>query len=269
MNEVPILVADLFQPLNDELVRLLRGLSRDDWNLRAVGTWNVHDVAAHLLDTLLRRLSIQRDRYSQPFDAAAGLATIINEMNAQWVSASRRMSPEILIDMLDRYGHEMAGYMRRLDPYAIAEWSVSWAGQETSPNWFDTARELTERWHHQQQIRDATKRPPLYDLRYFKPVIETFLLALPYAYRSLDARDGSSIVFEIRDVTSCALVRDSRAWRFGDSNGNATTKVAMTGDTAWRLFTKGLGRDDARKRSEVTGDRTLAEPLFSMVAIVA
>jgi len=43
----------------------------------------------------------------------------------------------------------------------------------------------------------------------------------------------------------------------------------MTGDTAWRLFTKGLGRDEARKRSEITGDAALAEPLFSTVAIVA
>ena len=43
----------------------------------------------------------------------------------------------------------------------------------------------------------------------------------------------------------------------------------MTGDTAWRMFTKGLARDEARRRSEVTGDAALAEPLFSMLAIIA
>lgn len=265
----PILVANLFAPLNDELLSLLRSLSRDEWNARAVGNWTVHDVAAHLLDTSLKRLSIQRDRFSQPFDAAAGLANIINDMNAQWVSAARRISPEILIELLDRYGTEMAEYMMTLDPYANAEWAVSWAGEESSPNWFDTARELTEKWHHQQQIRDATKRPPLYDLRYFKPVIDTFLRGLPHAYRNLKAQEGTAIDFEIRDVTTSALIRSSDAWELSSPNGASSATVRMNGDTAWRLFTKGLPRDEARKRSDVTGDQALAEPLFAMVAVVA
>jgi hypothetical protein len=38
---------------------------------------------------------------------------------------------------------------------------VSWAGPEAAPVWFGVAREYTERRHHQQQIRDATGRPPL------------------------------------------------------------------------------------------------------------
>jgi hypothetical protein len=43
----------------------------------------------------------------------------------------------------------------------------------------------------------------------------------------------------------------------------------MNGDTAWRLFTKGIAREEARRRSAIDGDTALAEPLFSMVAIVA
>ena len=116
----PILVAGLFTPLNDELVRLLRGLKPDEWDARAVGTWTVKDVAAHLLDTSLRRLSAHRDRYSPPFSGASGLATIINEMNAQWVSAARRISPPILIEMIDQYGTQMAKHMTTYDPYANA-----------------------------------------------------------------------------------------------------------------------------------------------------
>src|SRR5438445_149211 len=74
----PILVAPLFAPLNDELIVLLRGLSDAEWTARAVGTWTVKDVAAHLLDTSLRRLSVQRDRFAPPFAAIQDLAALIN-----------------------------------------------------------------------------------------------------------------------------------------------------------------------------------------------
>src|SRR5450759_2513298 len=90
----PIIVAPLFAPLNDELLHVLRGMKRDEWNARAVGTWTSKDVAAHLLDTTLRRLSAQRDGYFAPLAPTYELAAIINEMNAQWVSAAQRLSPE-------------------------------------------------------------------------------------------------------------------------------------------------------------------------------
>ncbi|MGZ5475073.1 MAG: hypothetical protein ACXW3E_00885 [Thermoanaerobaculia bacterium] len=265
----PIIVAPLFAPLNDELVHVLRGMNRDEWNARAVGTWTSKDVAAHLLDTTLRRLSAQRDGYFAPLAPTYELAAIINEMNAQWVSAAQRLSPEILVEMLDHYGRAHAEHVMTLDANAPGL-GVSWAGEEASSNWFDIARELTEKWHHQQQIRDATHRSPLYDLRYFKPVVETFLRGLPYAYRNAKAADGTAISFDIREVTECSLVRDAGRWLLNvDDGGKPDTTVRMSGDTAWRLFTKGLGRDEARKRSEVSGDSSLAEPLFSMVAIVA
>jgi hypothetical protein len=43
----------------------------------------------------------------------------------------------------------------RLDPDA-AGLAAAWAGETDSRNWFDVAREYTEKWHHQQQLRDAT-----------------------------------------------------------------------------------------------------------------
>ncbi|HEY2321728.1 MAG TPA: maleylpyruvate isomerase family mycothiol-dependent enzyme [Thermoanaerobaculia bacterium] len=265
----PILVAPLFAPLNDELIVLLRGLSEEDWNARAVGMWTVKDVAAHLLDTALRRLSTQRDRYAAPFAAIQDLAAFINDMNGQWVSSAQRLSTRILVEMVEKYGREMADYMMSLDPYATAEWSVSWAGEAASANWFDTARELTERWHHQQQIRDATGREALYDLRYFKPVIDTFLRALPFTYRNAAADEGTRVAIVVRDVTGHSIVRGDGRWSLDVGTDGADTTVSMSGDTAWRLFTKGLARDEARRRSEIEGDAALAEPLFSTVAIVA
>jgi hypothetical protein len=44
--------------------------------------------------------------------------------------------------------------------FAMGE-PVTWAGPEPAPIWLDIAREYTERWLHQAQVRDATRNPPL------------------------------------------------------------------------------------------------------------
>jgi uncharacterized protein (TIGR03083 family) len=161
----PILTGHLFAPLHDELMALLRGLTSDEWLAPTVaGAWTARDVAAHLLDTGLRRLSMHRDDYTPPTapDAFAnGLGGFVNGINASGVAYAQRLSPTLLIDLHDRHGPQLAEFLASLDPFAEAKWGVSWAGDEHSPMWFDVARELTERWHHQQQIRDAVGRPPL------------------------------------------------------------------------------------------------------------
>jgi hypothetical protein len=54
-----ILTAHLFRPLSSELGRLLRGLEPGDWaRPTSAAAWSVRDVAAHLLDIELRRISI-------------------------------------------------------------------------------------------------------------------------------------------------------------------------------------------------------------------
>ena len=257
--------------MNDELVKLLRGLAPDDWNARtAAPAWTVKDVASHLLDTTLRRLSMHRDGYMPPVkdDAfAGGLTRFIDDANAEWVAVSRRLSPAQIIDMHDRYGRQMADFMAALDPFAPAPISVSWAGEETSPNWFDTARELTEKWHHQQQIRDAVRREPLYDPRYLRPVIDTFMRALPFTYRDVEAPLGTEVVVRV-DEDAWTIVRNERWTLFAGVGDEPATTITMTADTAWRLMTKGLKRADAMARSQVRGDRKYADAAFGMLAIV-
>jgi hypothetical protein len=43
----------------------------------------------------------------------------------------------------------------------------------------------------------------------------------------------------------------------------------MSDDTAWRLFTKGLRRDEAVERVRIQGQRELGEPILDTVAIIA
>ena len=60
----PILVADLFPEVTSRLLELLRSLSPDEWHLSTASSRRtVKDIASHLLDGSLRRLSMQRDGY--------------------------------------------------------------------------------------------------------------------------------------------------------------------------------------------------------------
>lgn len=249
----PVRTEHLFEPLHMELMTLLRSLDDGEWNApTAAGEWTVKDVAAHLLDTALRRLSLQRDGHSTagPFDP--------NAANAEWVSAMRRISPPLLIELMERWGLENARYLASLDPFAPAMWGVSWAGEEESRMWFDVARELTERWHHQQQIRDAAGRAPLYE-PYLGPVMATFVRGLPFAYRDVDASRGTAVVFN-----GWTLVRED-AWTLYEGRAaDATTIIDLPDDTAWRVFTK--QRVDPRARIE--GEARYAKPLLRMVTVI-
>jgi uncharacterized protein (TIGR03083 family) len=261
----PILVGHLFAPIHDELITLLRGLRDDEWLApTAAGPWTVRDVAAHLLDTALRRLSMHRDGYAPPLhpDAFAnGLGGFVNDINASGVAYAQRLSPAVLIDLHQRYGAQLAELMASVDPFAEAQWPVSWAGDEQSPMWFDVARELTERWHHQQQIRDAVARPPL---AYMEPVINTFVRALPFTYREVTAPEGTTIVLRIDDA-AWTLVRSNRWTLYADAADSWTTRVTLRGDAAWRVFTK----QKIDPRAVIEGDASYAEPLLRMIAIVA
>jgi uncharacterized protein (TIGR03083 family) len=255
----PIVTTHLFTPVNDELVAMLRALRDDDWSKpTAAGAWTVRDVAAHLLDTTLRRLSMDRDGFAPPLPPEAfanGLGAFINNANREGVELLRRLSTPLLIDMHERYGREMAEFFAAKDPHAPARWAVSWAGDENSPNWFDIAREFTERWHHQQQIRDAAGFRPLD--QYLGVVLATFMRALPLTYR---------------DVRGTLVLRvDGHSWSVVDGvlfEGEAESfdaRVTVSGDAMWRIFTK----QKIDPRATIEGDASLAAPLFATIAIVA
>lgn len=259
----PILTAHRFAPLHEALVALLEELSPADWQAPTVaGAWTVKDVVAHLLDTGLRRLSLHRDGYVPPLAPAESLAAFVNGLNAEAVQFARRLSPGLLLDLHRRYGPELAAFLSSLDPFAESIWGVSWAGEERSQSWFDVARELTERWHHQQQIRDATGRPPLYD-GYLPVVLDTFVRALPFTYQQIEAAEGTSLEVRI-DEQVWTLVREGAWTLYCGTTAGPTTRVRLRGDRAWRLFT----RQKIDPKAEVEGAATLAEPLLRMVAIV-
>ena len=54
--------AHLLRRADEKLVELLGSLEPSEWDLQTIAPlWKVRDVAAHLLDTVLRKLSMVRD----------------------------------------------------------------------------------------------------------------------------------------------------------------------------------------------------------------
>ncbi len=273
----PIATLHLFDDLNTDLVKLLRSLTPTDWAAPTVCTgWDAKDLTAHLLDTAIRRVSGMRDHHTPPpppfpIDDPQELTRWLNRLNEEFVGAMRRISPRVLIDWVESAGYELTLALAGRDPLAPSRIAVAWAGESESANWFDTAREFTERWLHQQQIRDAVGRPDL-NPRYLAPVLDTFLRALPHAYRSRDAAPDSSVLIHITGDAEgiWTLQRREDTWQlFVGAVDAPTTRISLAEDTAWRIFTKGLTRQDARARLHIVGDKGLAEGILDAVAIMA
>jgi len=165
----------------------------------------------------------------------------------------------------------MVAVFEALDPDAPGI-GVAWAGEAVSRNWFDIAREYTEKWHHQQQLRDATGRPALYESALFAPVLETFARGLPFAFRSHAAKDGSSVSIAVTGPVTLhwTLRRADGKWSlWSGTDPNAQALISIPADVAWRVWTTGIKPDEAREKMDVRGDEAMAAPLTSFVAIMA
>jgi uncharacterized protein (TIGR03083 family) len=274
-NSEPILCAHLFRRVDERLIDLLSSLAPAEWDVQTIAPlWKVRDVAAHLLDTALRKLSIVRDScYVEPVNIRSpqDLITLINRLNREGVTVYRRLSPKVLIDMMKEACEQSARFHESLDPFAPAAFAVSWAGEESSPNWFDTARELTERWHHQQQIRLATNRPGIMTPELYHPVLDCFVRGLPYLHRDVGAPVGTLLVLEISG--DCGgrwfLLKKAQGWHLVKPSGEKpASRVTIPQELAWRIFTKGIDRDSARAQITVEGNRHLGDKVLQLTAIV-
>lgn len=277
----PIFTAHLFPQVDGMLSQLLRALSPEDWEKQTVSPkWKVRDVAAHLLDTALRGVSIARDGYapSAPnIDSAAALGAYIDRLNEEGVTVYRRLSPAVLISLMEVVSKQLAEYHARRDPFEQAPYGVSWAGEEKSANWFDTAREYTERWHHQQQIRLAVERTRARDSgiltrELYYPVLDCFMRALPFTYRNVSADVGAVIRISVSGESggSWNLRREDSGWVLTErEQDQPSAEAIIPQEIAWRIFTKGIDRASAQSQVRITGDAPLALPVLEMVSIVS
>src|SRR5581483_5655608 len=117
---IPVDTRPLFRPVSVSLVALLRTLPPPYWERPTIaGTWLVRDIVAHLIDLALRRLSFHRDAMAPPpppfaIESERDFVTFINAINAQWVSAAKRLSPRTLTDLYEQAGTELADWFESL-----------------------------------------------------------------------------------------------------------------------------------------------------------
>lgn len=276
----PISTVHLFPGERAALLELLRGLAPGDWNApTACEGWNAHDVALHLLGGDIGWLSGGRDRFrgsstAPPVPDLSDWTTLvgwIDSRNATWIDATRRISPALLIDLLALTGDRLATWLPELD-LDVPGIPVDWAGPGPAPVWLHVAREYTERWVHQQHIRDAVGRPGLTEPTWLHPVLDTFARALPHALRDIDAPEGETATLVIAGPAggSWSVRREGEAWVFLPTPPeHVDTLVTMDETTAWRAFTRGIALDAVREAAQIEGDPAIGEAIMGMVTIIA
>ncbi|WP_210520434.1 maleylpyruvate isomerase N-terminal domain-containing protein [Hymenobacter terricola] len=275
-QSIPIVTLPLFPKLDRLLLELLRSLTPADWQRPTLARqWTVKDLAAHLLDGNLRTLSMLRDGYcgEAPDDVSyTGLVAYLNRLNADWVRAAGRLSPAVLIELLAQSGAEYTASLAAFDPWAPAAFAVAWAGEAESANWFHIARDYTEKWHHQQQIREAVgQTQALMTPELFPPFIETLMRGLPHAYRAVAAPVGTRVQVAVGTAAggTWEVARAAVGWHLQPPGPTApAAKVTLAPADAWKLFTKGLSAGEARERAQVGGDENLALAALRMVAVM-
>jgi hypothetical protein len=271
-----ILTQHLFESLDTKLIELLRSLNDEDWNKPTIATmWSVKDIAAHLLDTNVRALS-SRDNYRlQPnveIKSYQDLVDYLNKLNAEWVVAARRLSPQLLIELLEITGKKYSAHIMNADLNIEAPVSVAWAGEQHSVNWFHIAREFTEKWHHQQQIRDAVGKPGIMTKEFFYPVMDTFMLGLPHRFRDVEAAEDTviKIIINTEIGGQWFLIRKNHAWRLTTTAfDHHDASITLEPDTAWKLFTKGIKPEAGKAASVISGNERLIEPVLKLIAVMA
>jgi uncharacterized protein (TIGR03083 family) len=269
----PVLVLDLFPAERTALLALLESLPPDDWHKPTIaGEWTVKDVAAHLVADDLGRVSRDRDGHLQrwvPEDEP--LKIYIDRRNRDWVATMRRLSPRVIRSLLEFGGDETQRLFECMDPYALGS-PVSWVGREPAANWLDIAREFTERWHHQQQIREAVGAPLLDDPMFLGPVLSTFAFALVPPFRDLEADTGTTVHLAVdgRSGGDWAVVREIHGWRLRVGRPDSPNgSVAMGEDTAWRMYVRAAARPEVEAQSTFAGDPRLTRPILDAFALVS
>lgn len=274
---IPIETVQLFPILDELLIDLLKSLTEEEWNAPTVAKkWKVKDIASHLLDGNLRGLSISRDRFfgeiPENINSYNDLVDFLNQLNMTWTNATKRLSPQILTDLLETTGKQYSEHLQTLDPFENAIFSVAWAGEETSLNWFHIAREYTEKFLHQQQIRNAVGKQALLTKDLFHPFISTFMYALPHTYQNTPAEKGAIVTLIVNTEIGgeWSIIKEENNWRLIESSDiKPTATLKIDPDDAWLLFSKGMTPNEAKNKVKITGDTKLAEIALNSVAVMA
>lgn len=275
-KQIPIHTLHLFPVLDELLIDLLNSLSSEEWHKPTIAKlWTVKDIASHLLDGNLRTLSFSRDQYfGEPttnIQSYSQLVNHLNQLNSTWIHATKRLSTKVLTELLAITGKQFSEHIQTLNPFDTAVFPVAWAGQEKSENWFHIAREYTEKFIHQQQIREAVGKQALFTKELFNPFIQTLMYALPYHYSNVNAAIGTTITLHVLSEIGgeWTIVKTATNWSFTTANYSPNATVYIHPEIAWKLFSKGITAEQAIQDVEILGDHSLGSIALQMVSVMA
>ena len=270
----PVDVRPLLGPMRAALKELLADLRDRDWDAPTTPGWTVADTVAHLIAGDAQKLAFLRDGGPGPTPHdGESLPAFIDRINEEWVVAFRRLTPRILLGLIDWFSPHIEAMYAGLDLDELGA-PVSWAGPDPAPRWLDVAREFTERWVHQQQIREAVGAPLLDDPRFLQTVVDVYLRALPHVLetQALDREEGTLVEVELTGAVSghWYVRREPDGWCLVAAApfGHADVVVALDADTVWRLGSRAITPETARELATIEGDDALAEAVLTLVAII-
>ena len=249
------------------LLALLASLRDTEWAAPTeAGHWTVKDVALHLLEGDLGQLSIGRDKDSSGLLDDSGdyrrFVAALDAKNQRWVEAARGLSPGVVTGLLGWSGEQVGRYYATVDLAGPAH--VSWASDAPAPLWLHLAREMTERWVHQQHIRDAVGEPGGH-ARFLPTVLATFAWAFPHQYRP-EAAPGTAVQVDFGSGGRWRLTRAAEGWVLDEGTAQSpAAALRMPPHLAWRQLT-GLPVPAGGCRTE--GDERLAAPLLAVRGII-
>ena len=127
-QNISVKTLHLFPVLDNLLIDLLKSLCNDEWHLPTIAKlWTVKDIASHLLDGNLRTLSFSRDNYfgetTTNINSYTDLVEYLNLLNSNWINATKRLSPTVLIELLEITGKQYSEHLQTLNPFETAIFS--------------------------------------------------------------------------------------------------------------------------------------------------
>jgi hypothetical protein len=216
----------------EALLCLLRSLSSAEWRAEtAAPGWTVKDLAP----------------------------------NQRGIDGARGLSPRVVIGRLEWAGQQRDDYYASMD--LLGDGRVSWASDGSVPSWFDIAQDLTERWVHQMQIREAVDRVEGYRADYLPVVLRTFVWALPHQYRVTAPRDTTlEVDLSAGGLWTLTCVGDGR-WSLSEGSPyDPDCRVRFADDAGWRWLTGARVPADGMT---FDGPVHLQEPLLRIRGILA
>jgi uncharacterized protein (TIGR03083 family) len=246
-TEPPADIASLFAGERRNLLELLATVGAPEWQKPSpCPEWTILGLCTHLVGDDFSSLSRHRDQHlgTPPPEGSTERQFIewLDDLQAEWVRAARRLSPQLVVDLLAWMGPQLVEMFRQQDPRQRSA-RVSWAGPDLVPIWLDQLRELSEYWIHRQQVLQGLDRPSDLDPALLGPILEGLRWAYPFRLAAIEGEPGDTVSIEVSGPVTATwlLVATDAAWSFASEPGSEPlASLSMTADQAWRLLSNNL-----------------------------